>query len=416
MKSSTICQEWLNSLPPTQGYLKTEQSIGRELLLEKGMPSNKDEAWRLCNLNRLNSFLSLPIIVNSEDIKYKSKSIFPKKDQNRERIIINPNNNPILNIDLPNGIEKLNDKEIKENLGKIVKTSNIKDDISVCLNQASSSDLLALKVKKNSTQSLEIVIPSIEEKSISTRIFLLIEEGAKLDLLQVFSGNNHSAQNHLIEIKLESKVELTHGLISLSEEKESSSICTLAVDQSKKSKYSLHSIHYGWDYARFEPRIIQTEGEASTIIKGLQVTKSKEQIATHSLIRFEGPNGKLDQLQKAVASEYSHSIFNGSIQVPQKAQKTEAAQLSRNLLLSKRARIDTKPELEIVADDVRCTHGATVSQLQDEELFYLLSRGIDNEHANSLLLKGYYDEVISHFPKSAEKWNFIEKLILSTKK
>ncbi len=218
------------------------------------------------------------------------------------------------------------------------------------------------------------------------------------------------------EIKVESQVELTHGLISLGKEKESSSMCTLAVEQSEKSKYSLHSIHHGWDYARFEPRIIQSEGEASTIIKGLQVTKSKEQIATHSLIRFEGPNGKLDQLQKAVASEYSHCIFNGSIEVPQKAQKTEAAQLSRNLLLSKRARIDTKPELEIVADDVRCTHGATVSQLQDEELFYLLSRGIDNKHANSLLLKGYYDEVISHFPKSAGKWNFIEKLIQDIKK
>jgi len=416
MKSSTICEEWLNSLPPTQGYLKNEQSIGREFLSEQGMPSKKDEAWRLSNFNRLNSFLTLPTIIGSEDIKSKFKSIFPEKDQNRERIIINPNKNPIFNINLPEGIEELNNREIEENIGKIVCSTNIKNDISVCLNQASSSQLLALKVKRNSNQSLEIVIPSIEEKSISTRILLLVEEGAKLDLLQIFLGNHNSAQNHLIEIKLESKVELTHGLLSLGEEKESSSICTVAVEQSEKSKYSLNSIYHGWDYARFEPRIIQSDGEASTIIKGLQVTKSKEQIATHSLIRFEGPNGKLDQLQKAVASEYSHCIFNGSIEVPQKAQKTEAAQLSRNLLLSKRARIDTKPELEIVADDVRCTHGATVSQLQDEELFYLLSRGIDNEHANSLLLQGYYDEVISHFPKSAEKWNFIEKLIQDIKK
>ncbi len=416
MKSSTICQDWLDSLPTTEGCLKNEQSIGREFLLDQGMPSKKDEAWRLSNFNKLNSFLSLPPIIDNEDIKSQYKSIFPEKDVNRERIIINPKQNPNKNINLPNGIEKLNNKEIEENLGKIVKSTNIKNDISVCLNQASSSNLLALKVKSNFNQSLEIIIPSIEEKSISTRIFLLIEEGAKLDLLQIFLGNNNSAQNHLIEIKLESEVELTHGLISLGEEKESSSICTLAVEQSKNSTYSLHSIHHGWDYSRFEPRIIQSEGEASTIIKGLQVTKSKEQIATHSLIRFEGPNGKLDQLQKAVASEYSHCIFNGSIEVPQKAQKTEAAQLSRNLLLSKRARIDTKPELEIVADDVRCTHGATVSQLQDEELFYLLSRGIDNKHANSLLLKGYYDEVISHFPKSAGKWNFLEKLIQDIKK
>ena len=302
MKSSTICQEWLDSLPSTEGYLKKEQSIGREFLLEKGLPSNKDEAWRLSNFKKLNSFLSLPTIIDNEDIK----SILPEKDKNRERIIVNPNKNSILNINLPNGIEELNNKEIEENLGQIVKSTNIKNDISVCLNQASSLEILALKVKRNFNHSLEIIIPSIEEKSISTRILLLIEEGAKVDLLQIFLGKNNSAQNHLLEIKLESKAEFTHGLISLGEDKESSSICTLAVDQSEKSQYSLHSIHHGWDYARFEPRIIQSEGEASTIMKNLQVTKSKEQIATHSLIRFEGPNGKLDQLQKAVAVSYTH--------------------------------------------------------------------------------------------------------------
>ncbi len=412
MKSSTIYKEWLNSIPQTQGYLKKEQLRGRKFLLEKGMPSNKDEAWRLSNLNSLNNFFSLPAVIDSDNIK----SVFPEKEKNRERIVIHPNRSPVLDVNLPEGVENMNYREIEENLGTIVNSTNIKNDVSVCLNQASSLEILALKVKSNSNQSLEIVIPSVEDKSISTRILLLIEEGAKLDLLQIFLGNRNSAQNHLTEIKLESKTELSHGLISLGEDRDSSSICTLAVDQAKNSKYSLHSIHHGWDYARFEPRIIQSKGEAATVIKGLQVTKGKEQISTHSLIRFEGPNGNLDQLQKAVASEYSHCIFNGSIDVPQKAQKTQAAQLSRNLLLSKRARIDTKPELEIIADDVRCTHGATVSQLQDEELFYLLSRGIDNEHANSLLLKGYYDEVISHFPKSANKWNFIEKLIQDIKK
>ena len=220
MKSSTICQEWLDSLPTSEGYLKNEQSIGREFLLEKGLPSNKDEAWRLSNFNRLNSFLSLPTIIDSEDIQSKLKPIFPEKDENRERIIINPKDNSILNINLPNGIEKLNNIEIEENLGKIVKSTNIKKDISVCLNQASSLEILALKVKRNFNHSLEIVIPSIEEKSISTRILFLIEEGAKLDLLQIFLGKHNSAQNHLIEIKLEAQADVNHGFISLGEEKE----------------------------------------------------------------------------------------------------------------------------------------------------------------------------------------------------
>ena len=162
MKSSTICRKWLNSLPPTQGCLKKEQSIGRELLLQQGIPSNKDEAWRLCNLNRLNSFLSLPIIIKSDDIKSK----FPDKDKDSERIIINPNNNQFLNINLSNGIEKLNDREIEENLGKIVKSTNVKNDLSVCLNQASSLELLALKLKADSrlitanSKALSILYPS----------------------------------------------------------------------------------------------------------------------------------------------------------------------------------------------------------------------------------------------------------------
>ena len=413
MKSSSTCNKWLKDLPPIQGYLKNEQLIGREFLLENGMPSKKDEAWRFCNLNRLNSFLSLPLNHIKKD-SLLNKNL-PKKDKNRARIIINSTIDSYQDLNLPYGIQQLDKQEIEKNLGQIIKIASRKDDISVSLNQASNSQLLALKVKKDVYESLEIVVPSIESNSSSSRIILILEEGAKLDLLQVFLGSKNSAQNHLIEIRLHTQAELNHGFISMGEGLDSSSICTLAVEQSKKSHYSLNSLLHGWNYARFEPRVIQIKGEASTIIKGLQVTKSIEQISTHSLIRFEGPNGKLDQLQKAVATESSHCIFNGSIEVPQKAQKTQASQLSRNLLLSKRAKIDTKPELEIIADDVKCTHGATVSQLQDEELFYLLSRGIDNKHANSLLLKGYYEEIISNFPKSAYKWNFVEELIKNIK-
>ena len=113
-----------------------------------------------------------------------------------------------------------------------------------------------------------------------------------------------------------------------------------------------------------------------TVLKGLAVTGADQQLATHTAVRFNGPEGELDQLQKCLAGGQSHAIFNGAISVPRDAQRTNAAQLSRNLLLSDRARVDTKPELEIVADDVRCAHGATVSQLQDDELFYLQSRGI----------------------------------------
>ena len=131
----------------------------------------------------------------------------------------------------------------------------------------------------------------------------------------------------------------------------------------------------------------------------------------NSFMRFDGPDGEFDQLQKNLVSGHSHTVFNGAVSVPKVAQKTNASQLSRNLMLSPRARVDTKPELEIVADDVRCTHGATVSQLQEDQLFYLRSRGISEIEAAKLLLRGYCKEITSSLPVEAERWLPLDYLL-----
>jgi Fe-S cluster assembly protein SufD len=130
-----------------------------------------------------------------------------------------------------------------------------------------------------------------------------------------------------------------------------------------------------------------------------------DQIADqHSQVRFGGPGGALDQLHKVIADGAGRSVFNGAVAVPRSAQRTNAVQLSRSLLLSERARIDTKPQLEIVADDVKCAHGATVSRLQSEELFYLRSRGIAAAAAARLLLRGFCEEVLRELPAAAAIW------------
>ena len=178
-------------------------------------------------------------VSNNENFFSSQDSCFPKKDHNRERIILNPNRKQLENINLPNGIEQLDKREIEKNLGKIIKISEIKDDISVSLNQAANSDLLALKINKDFVEKLEIIVPSIKESSSLSRVLIILEERSKLDLLQVFVGNMNSAQNHLIEIILEPEAELNHGLISMGEGSDSSSICTVAVDQSERSKYTV---------------------------------------------------------------------------------------------------------------------------------------------------------------------------------
>ena len=181
--------------------------------------------------------------------------------------------------------------------------------------------------------------------------------------------------------------------------------------QKSKSEYSLGSLHFKFNYARFEIHINQLEGNAKTNIKGIQITKNNEQIATYTNVKFNGPNGFLDQINKSLADGKSHSVFEGAIIVPRIAQKTDASQLSRNLLLSKHAKIDTKPQLEIIADDVKCKHGATISQLNKEELFYMRSRGLTLAEASKLQLSSYFQEIISYIPVSKERWNLLDKLL-----
>jgi Fe-S cluster assembly protein SufD len=209
---------------------------------------------------------------------------------------------------------------------------------------------------------------------------------------------------------LEENTLVNHGVVSYGESK-SNLLNSLNVIQKTNSEYSLGSLHFKFNYARFEIRINQLDGNAKTNIKGIQITKNNDQIATYTTMQFNGPNGFLDQINKSLADDKSHAVFEGSIIVPKIAQKTDASQLSRNLLLSRHAKIDTKPQLEIIADDVKCKHGATISQLNEEELFYMRSRGLTLAEASKLQLSSYIQEIISSIPISKDRWNLLDKIL-----
>jgi Fe-S cluster assembly protein SufD len=113
---------------------------------------------------------------------------------------------------------------------------------------------------------------------------------------------------------------------------------------------------------------------------------------------LQHPHSTIDQLCKNIVSDRARAVFDGRIVVAQLAQQTRADQLNRNLLLSPQARVNTKPQLEIVADDVKCSHGATVSQLEEDELFYLQSRGLDRQLGMSLLVDAFAAEILATLP------------------
>ncbi len=404
------CQQWLETLPSPSGVLEEIQRNGRDAIFKQEFPFKALEEWRLTDLNRLEDVLKLPIATETSNQNLLKTNKWPEKQKCGFRIVLHPNCQPYNSLDLPPGLRVLTIDEIHKNIGNTLGLLNVNNDWPIRINEAATHQLLALKVEGRNVPPIELIMPAQTGEFVPTRVIILLEEQSKLELLQIALGSGNSTHSHILEIHLAKEAELEHGLIACGNG-EASCMANLAIMQKNSSHYSLTSIQEGWNFSRFEPRILQIDGHATTTLKGLQVSDHNQQVATHSLVRFSGPDGNLDQLHKAVSKDKSHSIFNGLIEVPKIAQGTNAKQLSRNLLLSKSARIDTKPQLEIVADNVQCSHGATVSQLQEEELFYLCSRGISLNQSTSLLLKGYFQEIISHLPAEANRWEILDNLL-----
>ena len=369
------------------------QERGRTALQRLGLPTRRQEPWRLTNLKRLAAVAELPASGPS------TPRTLPAASEGVVRLLLDGSVSFLEDQIWPEGVSRLTPTELEQALGHTLDRCGCAETWGVELNHASSQQLLALRIR-GKVPPLELVLAG-GEGLVATRVLLLLEEKAELDLMEVVLAEGASAHSHVLEVHLGQDAVLRHGLLATADG-QASLLTHLAVEQEPRSRYSLTSVVTGWSLGRVEPRVVQVDGQAETTLKGLAITNADQQLATHTAVRFDGPEGELDQLQKCLASGQSHTIFNGAIEVPRVAQRTNAAQLSRNLLLSSQARVDTKPELEIVADDVRCAHGATVSQLQEDELFYLQSRGIAAADATALLLRGACQEVIAQLPAAAQ--------------
>ena len=380
------------------------QERGRAALERLGLPTRRQEAWRLTNLKRLAALAELPA-----SGKVTTRTL-PPAAEGVVRLVLDGRGASQADQVWPEGISLLSATELEQALGHTLDRCGCAEAWPVEFNHASSHQLLALRIR-GKVPPLELVLAG-GEGLVATRVLLLLEEKAELELLEVVLAEGASAHSHVLEAHLGQEAVLRHGFLA-SSDGQASLLTHLAVEQETRSHYALTSVVTGWSLGRVEPRVVQVDGQAETTLKGLAVTSADQQLATHTAVRFDGPEGELDQLQKCLASGQSHTIFNGAIEVPRIAQRTNAAQLSRNLLLSGQARVDTKPELEIVADDVRCAHGATVSQLQEDELFYLQSRGIAAQDAAALLLRGACQEVIEQLPAAAQTWRPLERVMES---
>ena len=244
-----------------------------------------------------------------------------------------------------------------------------------------------------------------------TRVLVVAERGSQASIIEHYLGDSATLTNTVSEIVAADNAIVEHYKIQ-QESDRAFHVGTLQVQQGRCSNVVDHSVALGGRIARNDLNFVLDGEGAEALLNGLYVTNGEQHVANHSRIEHAQPHCPSRELYKGILGGKSSAVFNGGIVVRQIAQKTDAKQSNKNLLLSEDAVINTKPQLEIWADDVKCTHGATIGHLDDEMLFYLRSRGIGEESARQLLTFAFANELLTRM-KSPEVRQRLEKAVLA---
>jgi Fe-S cluster assembly protein SufD len=228
------------------------------------------------------------------------------------------------------------------------------------------------------------------------RALIVCERDSAATIIESYASAEDEASyltNAVVEIVLEENARLEHYKVQR-ESAKAFHVATTTAALGRSSRLNSTTITLGAQLSRHDIKVTLDDEGAECSIDGLYIVGNGQHADTHSLIDHRQPHCVSHQLYKGILDGKSRAVFNGKVFVREGAQQTDAKQTNRNLLLSNEARVDTKPQLEIFADDVKCAHGATVGQLEDEELFYLSSRGLHMDIARNLLTYGFAEEVI----------------------
>jgi Fe-S cluster assembly protein SufD len=228
------------------------------------------------------------------------------------------------------------------------------------------------------------------------RVLLIAGQGSEATVIESYAGTSDGQYwtNAVVEIVLADNARVEYYKVQR-ESQQAFHIATTVAELNRASSFDSTTITMGAGLARHDINVRFNREGAEAWVDGLYVVGAGQHADTHSLIDHSEPHCTSHQLYKGILDGKSRAVFNGKVFVREGAQQTDAMQKNKNLLLSNEARVDTKPQLEIFADDVKCAHGATVGQLEEEELFYLISRGLRPELARNLLTYGFAEEVIS---------------------
>ncbi|WP_133127961.1 Fe-S cluster assembly protein SufD [Legionella nagasakiensis] len=250
-------------------------------------------------------------------------------------------------------------------------------------------------------------------QAVYLRHLIVAETGSSVTLVEDFQGIADGCYftNTVTEIHAADKARINHYKIQR-ESKYAYHVGHVAVRQSADSEVNSHSLSLGGKLVRSDISIRLSGFHARCLLNGIYAPAEGQHIDHHTYVAHEVPDCQSIQDYKGIIAGASRAVFNGKVFVAQDAQRTEATQQNKNLLLGEHAEIDTKPQLEIFADDVVCTHGATVGQLDEDALFYLATRGIDKVEASRYLIQAFTEDNVQNMTHK-ELAGWIRQLLLN---
>jgi Fe-S cluster assembly protein SufD len=391
---------------PAPELLQDLRTRGRASFATLGLPSRRQEEWRFTGLKGIEGeVFELPA------------AVAPRIDVTAWRVsdahllvfvdgIFAPDVSEVG--DLPDGVVVSNlvlgatsgSEAVAQHLGSL---APLAEHPFAALNTALIADGAFIHVPAGMEldRPIQIVFVSGSGERVTLsapRILIVAEAGSRATVVEQHIGDGASSLSCPVsEIVIGEKAVLNHVVV----QEENLSVHHLAVRQiqlAADSRYSAQSISLGGALARTDIGVVLDGERAEASLDGLYLADGTQMADTHLMVRHASPNCNSHQLYKGILAGRAKSVFNGRIVVDQDAQKTDAKQSNRNLLLSEDAVVNSNPQLEIFADDVRCTHGSTVGQLDEEAVFYLRSRGIGREEAIQLLTLAFAGEILERIP------------------
>ncbi|HET6934305.1 MAG TPA: Fe-S cluster assembly protein SufD [Candidatus Angelobacter sp.] len=253
--------------------------------------------------------------------------------------------------------------------------------------------------------------PAIEHP----RNLIVVEENSQATIVEDYvsyqnGGSAPTFSNTVTELVAGENAVVSHYML-VRQDDQSFNVSTLRLQQARSSNVATHSVLLSGALVRNNVHPVLAGEGAECLINGLFMANGRQHMDNYMLVEHASPHCNSRQFYNGIMNGHGHGVFHGRIIVHKDAQKTDAKQTNRNLLLSDEAQIDTKPQLEIYADDVKCTHGATIGQVEENALFYLRSRGLDENAARHLLLLAFANECLERM-NSRQVRDHLERLVM----